>query len=134
MNAEKFLDQIAREGVFSGIESFLPLIYPELETVFNYVPENAVWIQFDPGDMEKEAISKEELAIKNYITACSDDRLCVKPEQLYQKWEQTRRLMDEKTALKFRLLPSGDKPSNNQQTLSLQLSIRQFRCFSGINQ
>ncbi len=123
INAEKFLDRIEREGVFSGIESFLPLIYPELETVFNYVPENAVWIQFDPGEMEKEAVAKEEMAIKNYITACSDDRLCVKPEQLYQKWEETRRVTDSKTSLYFRLLPSTDSSSENKKSGSIHLSI-----------
>jgi transcription-repair coupling factor (superfamily II helicase) len=122
-NAEKFLDRIEREGVFSGIESFLPLIYPELDTVFNYVPDNAVWIQFDPGDIEKEAVASEEIAIKNYITACSDDRLCVKPEQLYQKREEVLRLVNDNTRLAFRLLPTGYRASGNQRTLSFQFSV-----------
>ncbi len=123
INAEKFLDRIEREGVFPGIESFLPLIYPNLDSVFDYAPPQSLWIQSDPGDIEKEALSKEDLAVKNYLTACADDRLCVKPEQLYLKWEHARDRLAEKTRAVFRLLPSQGSGATDSETLSVHLTV-----------
>lgn len=123
VNAEKFMDRIHHEGVFSGIESFIPLLYPQLETIFNYVPENTIWVQCDPGEIEKEAKLKEDMAIKNYISACSDDRLCVTPEQLYQKWEDVQQVLDEKTRLIFRPVP-GFESFMMEKPSSLSINIK----------
>jgi transcription-repair coupling factor (superfamily II helicase) len=49
--------------------------------------------------------------------------LCVKPEQLYQRWEDTRRLLDEKTTLAFRLLQFAEKKPENQKIKSINLTI-----------
>ncbi|MDO9263532.1 MAG: transcription-repair coupling factor [Desulfosalsimonadaceae bacterium] len=108
-HAEEFIDRIRREGVFPGIESLLPLIYPSPDTFFDYVPQNAVWIQADPGEIEKAALFAEDQAVKNYVTACQDDRLCVDPETIYLKWALAKSNLAPIIRLTFRLLPEAAK-------------------------
>ena len=112
-HAEEFIDRIRREGVFPGIESLLPLIYPSLDTFFDYVPKNAVWIQSGPGEIEKAALFAEDQAVKNYLTACQDDRLCVDPETIYLKWASAKTTLARDIRLTFRLLPSAAKEQDS---------------------
>ena len=53
--ARKVRDLTSRlhdEGAFPGIESLMPLIYPSLDCIFDYIPENAVILQDEPGIYE----------------------------------------------------------------------------------
>jgi len=118
-NAEEFIEQIRRDGVFPGIESLLPLIYENLDTIFDYVSENTLWVQVDPGELEKAAIYNEGQAVKNYINATHDERLCVDPEKLYLKWSMVKEILFKKSRLSFRMLPSvfqGQKKINRHLT------------------
>ncbi|RJP87647.1 MAG: transcription-repair coupling factor [Desulfobacteraceae bacterium] len=105
-HAEEFIDRIRREGVFPGIESLLPLIYPSLDSIFDYAPQGAFWIQSDPGEIEKAALFAEDQAVKNFVTASQDDRLCVDPETIYLKWASAKTNLAQELRLTFRLLPS----------------------------
>ena len=124
-NAEAFIERIRHDGIFPGIESLLPLIYPKLDTIFDYVFENTLWLQFDPGELEKAALYNEEQAVKNYINATHDQRLCVDPEKLYVKWAMVKEILRKKSRLSFRVLPSvhqknkGSKPSS-----TIKLSVK----------
>lgn len=104
-NAEEFIDRIRREGVFPGIESLLPLIYSSLDSFFDYVPKDAFWIQSGAGEIEKAALFAEDQAVKNYVTASQDDRLCVDPETIYLKWASAKTYLSNCLPLTFQLLP-----------------------------
>lgn len=103
----EFLERIRNEGVFAGIESLLPLIYPALDTVFDYLPGNIIYIETDPPAIEKEALKKEDLSARNYIAACEDNRMCVPPETIYQPWSSVKSLLSEKPRMNFRTVPVG---------------------------
>lgn len=124
-NAEEFIDRISKEGVFPGIESFLPLIYSKLDTIFDYVPDNTLWVQLDPGESEKAAIYSEDQAVKNYMNALNDERMCVEPEMLYLKWTMAKEMMRKKSRLLFRGLATSQiiKESDNQ-FVSIQLPVK----------
>jgi transcription-repair coupling factor (superfamily II helicase) len=91
------------EGRFSGIDGLLPLVYPELDTLMDYLPVNTMVVRLEPADLEEAADEIFEKARQNYETAREDDRLCVTPEMLFQSWPvflnelQSRDLMDIRT-------------------------------------
>ncbi len=88
--AEEFVERIRNEGVFPGIESLLPLIFPRLDTFLDYVPKDALWILSDGRLLEKAAEEAEGTAVRNYLSAKSEARLCIAPENLYVSWESVK--------------------------------------------
>ena len=124
-NAKEFIERLRHEGVFPGIESLLPLIYPKPDTLFDYVFENTLWIQFDPGELEKAAIYNEGRAAKNYINATHDQRLCVDPEKIYLKWVMVKEILRKKSRLAFRMLSSvRDKNKDSTPPLAIKFSVK----------
>lgn len=51
---------------YQGLEHWLPLLYPSLETLFDYIPEKSLWA-FDA--LCKEALSEREDLIRDYFEA-----------------------------------------------------------------
>ncbi|PHR93295.1 MAG: transcription-repair coupling factor [Robiginitomaculum sp.] len=51
---------------YQGLEHWLPLLYPRVETVFDYIPEKALWA-FDA--LCAEALSEREKLIRDYYDA-----------------------------------------------------------------
>lgn len=105
--AGEMADRLHREGVFPGVESLLPLIYPCLDTFFDYAHPETLWAVSDPGEIEKAAEAAENQAAKNYVTASREGRMCVDPETLYLKGTTACQRLGEKMGVAFRLLPSG---------------------------
>ena len=99
--AEEFVDRIRKDGVFPGIESLLPLVYQNLDSLFDYVPESSLWIQSETGAIEKAAMHAEGQAAKNYLNAAQDQRLCVDPESLYLKWSSVKERIKKESRLLF---------------------------------
>jgi len=89
----EYVRRIKDEGVFAGIESLLPLIYPEPGSFFDYLSAEALWIVSDPGEIEKTADSFAEQAEKRYQTALNEGRLCLGPQESYFGWEAVREQM-----------------------------------------
>ncbi len=77
---------IKEQGRFSGIDGLLPLIYPDLDMLLDFMPDNTIVVRLEPADLESAA---EEIVVKarqNYEAARQEDRLCVAPEMLFQSW------------------------------------------------
>lgn len=53
--ARKFIEDIEDGRAFYGIERFLPAFYPQLETLFDLVGEDARAVVFDPSNLAKAA-------------------------------------------------------------------------------
>ena len=119
----EFIERIRNEGVFAGIESLLPLVYPELDTVFDYLPGNTVFIEPDPVALEKEAQKKEDLAARNYIAACDDNRMCVPPESIYQTWAEVKSSLIGKTRLDYRMVAVGAPQQADSGRISVHLAV-----------
>lgn len=116
------VDRTKNEGTFPGIESLIPLIYPELDTFFDYVPENALFIQIEPKELEKAATESEEQATRNYLAACEESRLCVETEALYMKWSETQDILYQKGPLTFKMF-STVVGNHYQKEISLERSF-----------
>ena len=101
----KFVDRIKREGSFPGVESLTPLIYPELDTVFDYVSDSTLFILCKLEEIERQINEFQERISTNYSEAVEAGRLCVTPEQSYLTRDQAWQVLERKRPLRFRMFP-----------------------------
>ncbi|CAN2041836.1 Transcription-repair-coupling factor [Candidatus Magnetomoraceae bacterium gMMP-15] len=102
---QKFIERFQEEKNFSGVESLISLVYPKLDSFFNYSPKNALWFLLEPLEMEKEALEIEDRIIRNYETARNEKRLCVLPEDLYLKWSEIQEYFKQKQCINLKASP-----------------------------
>ncbi|MDY6790520.1 MAG: transcription-repair coupling factor [Thermodesulfobacteriota bacterium] len=101
----KIISRIRHEGLFPGLESLIPLVYTKLDTLFDYLPSDTLFINTEPEELEKAATELETRIFKNFELARSEKRLCVRPESLYLKWEDITDTFLKKKPLILRILP-----------------------------
>ena len=97
-------DRIKQEGTSPGIDSLLSIIYPELDTIYDYLPDTTLFILSNPGEIEKAGKDVWEQAVKNYLTSCREKRLCDTPENLYLQWQEAKEILLNKKTLNLKLL------------------------------
>jgi transcription-repair coupling factor (superfamily II helicase) len=111
----QIIGQIKTEGIYPGIESLIPVIYPALETFFDYVPADTLFMMMGPGQLASAASEFGAVAQRSYESACSRQHLCVPPNQLYLTWPQIESRLSEFSQWAFRPLslssPAGDGQS-----------------------
>nr|MBL0700893.1 transcription-repair coupling factor [Desulfobacterales bacterium] len=106
--AKDIIDKISREGLFQGIESLASIIYKELGTFFDYVPEKALFVLSEPGELEKSAEEFRELVSKNYFEASGEQKFCVAPEKIYMGWVEARDFILNNNPVNLSMLPVSD--------------------------
>ena len=82
------IQRIKEEGIFAGIESLLPLIYPHLETLFDYLSPHTLLIQIEPGDLHTTVLDATVQMQKSYDDIRKEKDFCLPPESLYYDWAQ----------------------------------------------
>ena len=100
----QIVHQIKTEGVFSGIESLLPLIYPQLDSFFDYLPDHTLFVLLEPGDLAGAVEAFEHQARRGYDSSRDQQRLCLDPAQLYLKWDQVLESLSRFSRLAFKAL------------------------------
>ncbi len=98
----KIVDQVKSEGSYPGAEGLLPLIYPQLDTLFDYAPAQSLFILLNPGDLERVAVDSLARVGANYVEARENGRLCVEPEQMFLNWESAWDLLEQRNPLRIR--------------------------------
>ena len=98
----EIVNQLKDEGSFTGAESLLPLIYPRLSTLFDYVPEHALFILLNTSELERVAIDTLQKVEENYSETRNNGHLCVEPDQLFISWKNILKLLDKHHPLRFR--------------------------------
>ncbi len=84
----EIVQQIKTEGIFPGIESMIPLIYTQLDTFFDYLPPDTLFMLVEPTQLAAAAADFTAMTEHSYGSACQNKQLCVPPEQLYLRWSQ----------------------------------------------
>ncbi len=110
------VDQIKREGVCPGIESLISIIYPDLDTLFDYIPNNALFVLVEPDELEAAAEKLWEQASKNFVNARAENRLCVEPHNLYINWSKAKDVLlpQKPVAVKtLSMMPGGFEKKQN---------------------
>jgi transcription-repair coupling factor (superfamily II helicase) len=100
----QIVDQIKNEGIFAGIENLLPLIYPQLDTFFDYLSPDTLFVLMEPGQLAAAADAFESQARRSYDSARDQHRLCADPSQLYAAWEQMKARLSDFARMAFRAL------------------------------
>jgi len=98
------VERIKNEGIFTGIESLIPLLYKALSSFFDYASPQGIFILTDPSDLEQAAAEFEDKGYKNFESAKADQRLCVEPERLYLPWKTIKENLNSRTTLSFTIL------------------------------
>ncbi len=115
--ARRLISGLKEERRFPGLESLLPLIYPDLESLLDYLPADAWVVEVEPAELEGAAGEVLERAEQHYGAALEDQKLCVEPRALFLSWEQACRLLGHRRRMRVRHLPvvfpgaSGEPPS-----------------------
>lgn len=77
------VDRIKGESGASEVENLLPLVYSNLDSFFDYIPDHAVYIMAGAEDIRSQINVFRENALQSYENALSEKKLCVHPDELY---------------------------------------------------
>ena len=123
-HTRQVIDKLRNDEMMSGIESLIPLIYPQLDTLFDYIPQNSLIVNLNYEELAKAAAETEERVRSNYASARGEKRLCAAPEELYQKWSRTSEVLLEKKPLVFKTLEvTGSQPTDRACPLQFKATI-----------
>ncbi|HKZ16454.1 MAG TPA: DEAD/DEAH box helicase, partial [Geobacteraceae bacterium] len=85
----ELLDQVQNAMYPQGVEYLQPLFYPDMETIFDYVPAESVTVLVDPVSMAEETerfaeevLSSEKRALERGAIVCSREDLYLSAEQV----------------------------------------------------
>ncbi|MEZ4525922.1 MAG: transcription-repair coupling factor [Desulfobacterales bacterium] len=92
-SVKKAVEQIKNEGLFPGMESLLPLLYPEPATFFDYLPESSLIVLSEPDSLEKTMTEEDTETQENWLRARSEGQFCLLPEQIWLGQSETRKLL-----------------------------------------
>jgi transcription-repair coupling factor (superfamily II helicase) len=110
----KIVDPIQHGNGFQGIESLISLIYPELDHVFDYLPDGSLVVSMGDEDLESAAKDSENHIAENYEAACRAKKMCVEPASLYLSWAQIKNRMGRNKPLAFKMLEVGTGREQNR--------------------
>ncbi|MCJ8499973.1 transcription-repair coupling factor [Desulfatitalea alkaliphila] len=82
------------EGLFPGLEGLLPLIFDQLDTLFDYLAPDTVPILLDPVDLARSAAETANQSQQGYESAKARQQLVVAPDALYLGWDRVGALLD----------------------------------------
>jgi transcription-repair coupling factor (superfamily II helicase) len=100
----QIVDRIKNEGIFAGIENLLPLIYPQLDTIFDYLRPDTLFGIMEPGQSAAAVQALGDQARRGHDSALDQHRLCADPSQLYLSWDQIDDRLSDFPQMAFRAL------------------------------
>ncbi len=108
LRIEETIERLRCLDQFPGIGGLISLIHPSLDTLFDYMPKEALPVLIEPASMDTAAFDIEQSITKNYLSAQNDGRLCVEPEALYMHWPEVKAIFDRGAQLLLREIPVAD--------------------------
>jgi len=103
-HARKIIDTIRHDGDVVGLESLISLFYPQLDTLFDYIPKNSLIVNVNSDELDQVALETEERLINNFKASRDEGKLCVEPQELYLNWSQAVAAISERKPLNFKML------------------------------
>jgi transcription-repair coupling factor (superfamily II helicase) len=116
---------LSNQEALPGIESLLPLIYPELDSFFDYLPPNALCVVADPDQLERAAMEFEAQSTAVFTAALEQKNFCVPPDRVCFSWENVRRHLEQRRGLTFKLFNvmkgPGDRGSMESSVVNVTI-------------
>ncbi len=123
-HTRKVIDKLRNDEALSGIESLMPLVYPQLDTLFDFIPQKSLVVTLNHEELEKVASEIEKRVLNNYSSACDEKRLCVAPGALYQEWFRASAVLSDKKPLIFKMLEVSNRQQASQaRPLQFKMTI-----------
>ncbi|MCP3899925.1 MAG: transcription-repair coupling factor, partial [Desulfobacteraceae bacterium] len=106
---QNYVTQIRENKKFDGIEGLLSIVYSKLNSLFDYIPLNALFL-IDSPEVQKFAAADFDKKVElNYKNAQSQNRLCVAPENLYLTYQDVEYEIKKRVPLSFKELEVFEK-------------------------
>jgi len=115
----QFRQSLQKKEVFSGIESLSPFFYPEMETLFDYFPEEFILIIDEEKNVNKRANSFYEEVFLEYELSMQQKKLTLSPESLFL----THRELQIMLSNNVNLVLNSIKINNNRDRIAYQLQF-----------
>ena len=125
LRIEEIIEKLERLDQFPGIGGLISLIFPSLDTLFDYLPKETLPVLVDPGTIERLAFDTEEGITRSYLSARNDGKLCVEPEELYLNWSKVQTMLNRRVHLAFRLMPVTDNADNIDATCNINVETNE---------
>jgi transcription-repair coupling factor (superfamily II helicase) len=90
---------LKEHGRFDGIEGYLPLLYPNLVGLWNYLPENTIIVMDDPQWLSAEAEKLMEQSQQFFEMERDRDRLAVSSSEMFASFDDITEFCKTKKAL-----------------------------------
>ena len=120
----KIVEPIKLGQGFPGIESLIPLIYPELDPVFDYMPDDSLVVSIGDEDLERAAKDSENHIAENYEAICQAQKMCVEPSSLYLSWSEIKDRIAQNKPLVFKMLEvRGGGEQNRADRMQFKAAI-----------
>jgi len=120
--------RLEEHGSFDGIEGCLPLLYPDLATLWDYLPSNTIVIMDEPYWIEMEAGKLLDQADTFFQHEHELDRLVVPPSEMFTSFDDMMEACRERETVYSSL--GRDKQSAGLQTD--KVFTLKTRSFSGM--
>jgi transcription-repair coupling factor (superfamily II helicase) len=104
----KVIERVRNDGMFPGIENLMPLLYRNLETFFDYVKDDALFVISEHESMEAAALESQKLVQKNFDTCLAEGGFCVEPRKMYLNWTEVQDCLARTQPLAFKFLSMYD--------------------------
>ncbi len=115
----KIRDLVARlkdSGTLPGLESLLPLLYDDTDTLLSYLPPDTLYYLMEPGAIRKAADDFLSQARINHAGAVKDHRLCAPPEALFVPWDEIQAHIDTTGPVVVRPFSTGPRDARTVDT------------------
>ncbi len=120
---------VKEEGRFAGIDGLLPLIYPALDHLMDYMPPETVVVRLEPAELEKAVAQIAVKARHTYEAARNEDRLCLAPEALFHSASWFRETLASHDCLDIRQLPIQSADDTVAPTSRIDFDVREIAAF-----
>ena len=132
---QDYVSQIRENKKFDGIEGLLSIVYSDLNSLFDYIPKDALFLVDSPEEQKLTAYDFQKKVELNFKNAQSNNRLCVNPETQYLSYHEVEQNINSRHPIVFKELEIYEKISktgfinyNNEEffdNTSLCLSLRE---------
>lgn len=119
----ELVERIKEEGIFPGIEILLPLIYPTLETVMDYIPERSLFILVEPRELQKASDEILEQAKENYAVSLEEKSFGVEPSSLFLTWNQVEIRLKKELPLHLKSISLAGPDNDENQPIRMKFNI-----------
>lgn len=106
---QDYISQVRENKRFSGIEGLLPIVYSELNSLFDYIPKEALFLLDSPEEQKFAAMDHINKVELNYKNAKSQNRLCVGPDTLYMQYQEIENEIANRNPIIFKELEIYEK-------------------------